>query len=77
MNVGESLAKARVEHRVPERRLARERYRKERPDPASSGESVGRGCPDGSSMIETIGEGAGWLWIRNHAKFVHGVFYDL
>jgi hypothetical protein len=22
-------------------------------------------------------DGSGWLWIRKHTRFVHGVFYDL
>jgi hypothetical protein len=28
-------------------------------------------------MVETIGEGAGWVWITKHIRFVHSVFYDL
>ncbi len=33
-------------------------------DTASIGEGIGMGCPDGSSMMETIGEGSGWEKIR-------------
>lgn len=28
-------------------------------------------------MLETIGDGAGWVKIRKHTRFVRGVFSDL
>jgi hypothetical protein len=31
----------------------------------------------GYSMMETTGEGSGWLRIKKHTRFVHGIFYDL
>lgn len=27
-------------------------------------------------MLDTTREGSGWLWVREHTGFAHGVFYD-
>ena len=28
-------------------------------------------------MVETTWDASGWLWIRKHTTFAHGVFHDL
>jgi hypothetical protein len=28
-------------------------------------------------MVEATEDGSGWVWIRKHTGFVHGVFHDL
>jgi hypothetical protein len=44
---------------------------------ATLARSVDVYLPEGSSMVETTGDGSGWAWIRKHISFVHWVFYDL